>query len=121
MSLKGSILLRPLLGAIGLIVLFGGWEAAIRLGWVPFGLLPAPSSLGPAWLGEVRNGAWLQAIRDSLTHYMTGLVIGSVTGAVIGLLCGAMPVLDALLSGWCGCCAPFRGWRGCPSPFCGSD
>lgn len=99
MTLRRSVLLRPLLGAVGLVVLFGGWEAAIRLGWVPFGLLPAPSSLGPAWLDELRSGAWIQAIRDSLTHYLSGLLIGSVTGAVLGLLCGAVPVLDGLLSG----------------------
>ena len=92
-------MLRPMLGGLGLILLFGGWEAAIRFGLVPFGLLPAPSSLGPAWLDELHNGAWLQAIRDSLTHYLTGLVIGSVTGAGRGLRCGAVPVREALLAG----------------------
>ncbi|ATU71936.1 ABC transporter permease [Komagataeibacter rhaeticus] len=93
------VLLRPILGAAGLVVLFGVWEASIRLGWVPSGLLPAPTSLGPAWLEEVRSGAWTQAIRDSLTHYLTGLLAGSVLGTLLGLLCGAVPLLDGLLSG----------------------
>ncbi|MCE2577092.1 ABC transporter permease [Gluconacetobacter entanii] len=92
-------LIRLGLGIVGLVVLFGVWEASVRLGWVPAGLLPAPSSLGPAWLDEVRNGAWQTAIRDSLTHYLLGLVIGTVLGALVGLLCGAVGVLDALLAG----------------------
>lgn len=99
MTSSRSIWTRPLLGAVGLIVLFGAWEASIRLGWVPSGLLPVPSSLGPAWLEEVRSGAWIQAIRDSLTHYVMGLVIGSVLGMLTGLLCGTVPLLDGLLSG----------------------
>ncbi|MBV1830861.1 ABC transporter permease [Komagataeibacter sp. AV436] len=99
MSQARAHLLRPALGLAGVVVLFGVWEGAVRWGWIQSGFLPAPSSLGPAWLDEVRSGAWVQAIRDSLTHYLTGLVAGSVMGTLVGLLCGALPVLDGLLSG----------------------
>lgn len=90
---------RLALSGLGLIVFFGGWEAAVRTGLLPSGMVPAPSSLWQAWLDEVHGGFWQQAILDSLSHYALGLLFGSVLGALAGLLCGMVPVLDAFLAG----------------------
>ncbi|NPD66669.1 ABC transporter permease [Lichenicola cladoniae] len=90
---------RLLLGGLGLCLLFGTWEAVLRLGLVSPGLLPRPSELPAAWIREVRGGFWLQAILDSLTHYLLGVLIGTCLGIGAGLACGMLPRLDALTSG----------------------
>lgn len=88
-----------LLGALGLALLFGLWEGAMRVGLLPANLLPYPSDLPAAWAGELRSGAWPRAILDSLTHYALGLLIGTVLGIVLGIACALLPTLDALLAG----------------------
>lgn len=90
---------RWLLSAVGLLFFFGTWEASVRTGLLPAGMVPAPSSLWQAWRDEVQGGFWQQAIKDSLGHYLLGLAIGSVFGALLGLLCGMLAVLDGLLDG----------------------
>ena len=99
MSVKLSGPARLGLGLAGLVLFFGVWEAAVQSGLLPSGMVPAPSSLGPAWLDEVRGGFWQQAILDSLNHYLLGLLIGSVLGAGLGILCGMLGLLDSLLEG----------------------
>ncbi|ATJ91216.1 nitrate ABC transporter permease [Acetobacter senegalensis] len=90
---------RLLLSAVGLFVFFGSWEASVRTGFLPSGMVPAPSSLWQAWLDEVHGGFWQQAIVDSLSHYSLGLLVGSIFGALLGLLCGMVAVVDGLLEG----------------------
>lgn len=90
---------RLLLSAVGLFVFFGAWEASVRTGFLPSGMVPAPSSLWQAWLDEVHGGFWQQAIVDSLSHYSLGLLVGSIFGAILGLLCGMVAVVDGLLEG----------------------
>lgn len=90
---------RLLLSAVGLFVFFGAWEASVRTGFLPSGMVPAPSSLWQAWLDEVHGGFWQQAIVDSLSHYSLGLLVGSIFGALMGLLCGMVAVVDGLLEG----------------------
>lgn len=90
---------RLLLSAVGLFVFFGAWEASVRTGFLPSGMVPAPSSLWQAWLDEVHGGFWQQAIVDSLSHYSLGLLVGSIFGALLGLLCGMVALVDGLLEG----------------------
>ncbi|MBB3882226.1 ABC transporter permease [Acetobacter oeni] len=90
---------RTVLGVVGLIVLLCIWQACVQFHVVPPGLLPAPTELWPAWRSEVAGGYWQHAVCDSLEHYSTGLVIGSVLGALAGLGCGAVPLADALTAG----------------------
>ncbi len=88
---------RPLgLAALGLAVFLAGWEAMPRLGLVNPMMVPGPSALPSAFMDELRSGAWLAAIRASLGHYMTGLVVGSALGVIVGVLTGMSATLDAL-------------------------
>ncbi|GBQ93413.1 nitrate/sulfonate/bicarbonate ABC transporter permease [Acetobacter nitrogenifigens DSM 23921 = NBRC 105050] len=90
---------RVVLGVVGLVVLLATWQAVVAYGLVPPDVLPAPTEIWPAWINEVSGGFWSQAVLDSLTHYSLGLLIGSALGVGAGLLCGSMPVVDALTGG----------------------
>ena len=79
---------RWVLPALGVIALFGLWEAAGRLGLMPRTLLPLPSSIPATFVSEVRGGYWLTSVWASLGHYTAGLVIGSCLGIVLGVLVG---------------------------------
>ncbi|BCI68499.1 ABC transporter permease [Acetobacter aceti] len=87
------------LGAVGLLLLLAIWQASVQFHLVPPGLLPAPTELWAAFVSEVSGGFWVQAIKDSLVHYIAGLLIGSVLGAGAGLVCASIPIVDALTGG----------------------
>ncbi|NHO33274.1 ABC transporter permease [Acetobacter fallax] len=90
---------RTALSIAGLVVLLVIWQICVQFHVVPPGLLPAPTELWPAWRSELAGGYWQGAVRDSLGHYAAGLAIGSVLGAAAGLVCGAVPLVDALTGG----------------------
>ncbi|MDR3514431.1 MAG: ABC transporter permease [Azospirillaceae bacterium] len=79
--------------------MFGIWQAAAEIGWLPDRLLPRPSSLPVAWIGEIEGGYWQAAVLDSLSHYTIGLLIGSLLGAALGICAGTLGWLDAGLGG----------------------
>ncbi|MBI3513421.1 MAG: ABC transporter permease subunit [Proteobacteria bacterium] len=88
-------LLPPLGGLVGF---FGLWEALARAGLVAETLLPAPSGLPAAWLSELRGGYWGDAVIGSLSHYLSGLVLGSGLGLALGVACGLITGLETTLS-----------------------
>lgn len=89
--------LRPLLLAIvGLLLFLALWEAVPRLGLVNAMMLPGPSAIPAAFLGELRSGAWLAAVRASLGHYMLGLTVGAGLGVLLGVLTGMSRRLEEL-------------------------
>ncbi len=85
-----------LLSALGVAVFLGLWEAMARSGFVPAGLLPSPSAVPPAFLAEVKRGMWQAMVLSSLSHYLKGLVIGSLLGIAFGAAAALWPVWDAL-------------------------
>ncbi len=93
------VLPRLALGLAGLIGFFALWEAIAAATLVPVALLPAPSAVPAAWWSEVRSGQWGAAIGDSLSHYVSGLVLGSSLGLVLGVACAMVEALEATLSG----------------------
>ena len=82
----------------GLLGFFALWEAVARLGLVPETLLPAPSDLPAAWWSEFEGGHWLAAVGGSLSHYLSGLVLGSGLGLALGVACGLIGRLEAALA-----------------------
>ena len=84
-----------LAGLVGFFVL---WEAIARAGVVPESLLPAPSALPAAWWSEIQGGYWGDAVVGSLSHYASGLVLGSSLGLALGVACGLIDGLETTLS-----------------------
>lgn len=64
-----------------LLALLGAWECSVRLGWVPFFILPAPTSVAHA-LGEDANlllGRHLAAtVSESALGFLLSVVVGSL-------------------------------------------
>jgi NitT/TauT family transport system permease protein len=87
------------LPALGVAIFLGCWEIAARLNPSLTALIPLPTQIPAAWLGEIRGGYWLAAVQNSLSHYLLGVAIGSLLGVGFGVLCGLSPSLEALLSG----------------------
>jgi sulfonate transport system permease protein len=94
-----ALLCPNILMVLGVVLFFGGWEIASRLNPSATTLIPMPSRIPVAWLGEIRGGFWTAAVLGSLSHYLAGVAIGSALGIAFGLVCGVSPRFDALLSG----------------------
>lgn len=86
---------RQLLGAAGLLLFLGIWEAVARSGVVPGTLLPAPSALPARFLTEIRLGIWQRMVLASLSHYLAGLALGSALGVLAGGAVALFPRVDA--------------------------
>ncbi|MDE2006423.1 MAG: ABC transporter permease [Rhodospirillales bacterium] len=83
---------RPaLLSAAGLIAFLGVWEGAVRSGALPSAFVPAPSAVPLALVAEIRDGLWTTAVADSLTHYATGVIGGSLLGIAAGAAVALLP------------------------------
>ena len=87
------------LAALGVALFLGGWEIAARLSPSLTALIPLPSQIPAAWLGEIRGGYWTAAVENSLSHYLIGVAIGSLLGVAFGVVCGVSAWFEAFLSG----------------------
>jgi NitT/TauT family transport system permease protein len=87
------------LAALGVALFLGGWEIAARLSPSLTALIPLPSQIPAAWLGEIRGGYWTAAVENSLSHYLVGVAIGSLLGVAFGVVCGVSAWFEAFLSG----------------------
>ncbi len=83
------------LAALGLLAFLGIWEALPRLGLLNAALVPPPSAVPEAFLREVRSGIWLAAVLSSLTHYTTGLLVGSGLGIALGIAAGMSRIFES--------------------------
>jgi NitT/TauT family transport system permease protein len=89
---------RTALSLLGLILFFTAWEGLARSGLVSALLVPPPSRVPAAWIAELRAGTWFATVAASLTHYLAGLLVGSVAGITVGVATALSPCLDALLA-----------------------
>lgn len=83
------------LGATGLALFLGLWEAFARSGLVQSTLLPAPSQVPGALQSEFANGIWQEMVAASFSHYAVGLLIGSLLGVACGMVVALLPRLAA--------------------------
>ncbi len=84
-----------LLSAAGLAAFLGLWEALVRTGLLPAAWVPAPSAVPGAFLHELQDGIWFAAVGDSLSHYATGVILGSLLGIAVGTAVALLPHFDA--------------------------
>jgi ABC-type nitrate/sulfonate/bicarbonate transport system permease component len=68
-----------------IILLLAGWEAAVRLGFAPPALLPAPSAVLVALVRDLGNSHFLSDLAVTLYRLFTGLIIAIGAGVLIGV------------------------------------
>ena len=83
----------------GLAAFLGVWEATVRLGILPPAWIPPPSAIPAALLSEIRAGIWPVVVADSLSHYATGVIAGSLLGIAVGVAAALLPRFDAAQAG----------------------
>jgi NitT/TauT family transport system permease protein len=91
---------RPIpLAVLGVAAFLGLWEALPRLGLANPMLVPGPSAIPRAFWAELTSGAWVAAVRASLSHYALGLAIGTFLGLTGGVVTGLSRRAEAFTSG----------------------
>ena len=87
-----------LLAMVGLLALFGLWEAAVRLfGGGP--LLPPPSTVFVTLWEIINDGSLLENVIASLSRVVAGFLLSAMAGIPIGLAMGYSKYIYAPLSG----------------------
>lgn len=88
------------MGAVGLLLFIGSWEAAVRLGLIDPYFLPAPSAVVQRML-EMASGPeavlW-HDIRMSASRVLTGFLLSALVGVPFGLLMGMSSNVRAALN-----------------------
>jgi taurine transport system permease protein len=89
-----------LLGAAGLLVFIGGWELAVRAGFIDAFFLPAPSSVLNRMFDLARgpDAVLWHDIRMSATRVLTGFLLSALVGVPLGLIMGMSRSVRAALS-----------------------
>ncbi len=91
LKLQASLALSVL--GVGAFLL--AWEALAQSGIVPARLLPSPSAVPAAFVAEFSSGTWPAMVLASLSHYLTGLALGSFLGISFGTAAALWGVWDA--------------------------
>ena len=84
------------LAALGLLLFLALWEALPKLGLLNPILVPPPSVIPAATGREMASGIWGEAVLSSLSHYATGLLVGSALGLLLGIAAGMSQIFDDL-------------------------
>ena len=98
-----------MLSILGLVIFFGVWEAAVRLGWVSHRSLNAPSEVVETFIYKLTNanpdGSTLpQHFFQSLKLALTSFIIATIIGVPLGWIMGYYKVADFLLNPYlCSC------------------
>jgi ABC-type nitrate/sulfonate/bicarbonate transport system permease component len=79
---------RWALGALGLALAIGLWEAVARSGIVNAVLLPPPSLIAPTLAGLVISGSFLAPLAHTLVLLLAGYSIACVLGITLGVAMG---------------------------------
>ncbi len=89
---------RRLLFAASLVVFLGGWEGAVRLGWVNPQLLVAPSGIVATFWADLAAGRLWTHMRVSAIEFGAGYLLAALLAVPLGLLLGASRRLEWALN-----------------------
>ena len=80
-----------------LAVVFGSWECAIRLGWLPVYLYGQPSGVWHKALTLLEDGSLLRGVGITAWEALAGFAIGTTLGSFAGLLLWLNATVAAVL------------------------
>ncbi len=81
---------------VGLVLLLGLWEAAVRLGWVNRLFLAPPSGIAVTLVQLVATGQIWPNIFETLYETVVGFAAGTIIGAVLGFIIGLSPTVTSV-------------------------
>ncbi|HET9686635.1 MAG TPA: ABC transporter permease [Pseudolabrys sp.] len=94
---------RPMLGLLVPLVLAGGWELAVYLGFSNGRLVPPPSRIYAEFAELARSGELSRHVTATLLRVGAGFAVGTVVATVMGALAGystlARRLVDPSLQG----------------------
>ena len=95
-----SVWFTLIIGATGLLIFLGGWEALVRLGVIDPYFLPAPSQVISRMVAMASgpDATLWHDIQVSATRVMTGFVLSTLVGVPVGLVMGMNSLVRAALS-----------------------
>jgi ABC-type nitrate/sulfonate/bicarbonate transport system permease component len=81
----GPTMLNVLKRSYSIVLLLAAWEAAVRFGFAPPALLPAPSAIAVALVRDLGDSHFLSDLAVTLYRLFAGLVIAIAAGILIGI------------------------------------
>jgi NitT/TauT family transport system permease protein len=92
----GALRRRPeiALSLLLFVILFGGWEAAVRLFDIPVIVMPGPSAIIKALWANLATQRFYYHLGVTLWEIVAGFVIGAIVGLIIGISIGQWKILE---------------------------
>src|SRR5499427_3009923 len=88
---------RPMLGLLVPLVLAGGWELIVQLGWSTGRLVPPPSRIYAEFAGLARSGELLRHVTVTLWRVVAGFALGTIVATVLGAIAGYSAMVRRLV------------------------
>jgi ABC-type nitrate/sulfonate/bicarbonate transport system permease component len=85
MMATATTMLEVVKRSYSIVLLLALWEAAVRLGFAPPALLPAPSVIAAALVRDLGDPHYLSDLALTLYRLFAGLVIAIAAGVLIGI------------------------------------
>jgi sulfonate transport system permease protein len=88
---------RPVLGLLVPLILAGGWELAVYLGFSNGRLVPPPSRVYAEFAELARSGELLRHVTATLLRVGAGFALGTVVATLLGALAGYSTLVRRLI------------------------
>jgi sulfonate transport system permease protein len=88
---------RPMLGLLVPVVLAGGWELAVYLGFSTGRLVPPPSRIYAEFAELARTGELLRHVTATLLRVAVGFAVGTVVATILGAIAGYSTMVRRLI------------------------